>query len=303
MTELRVLRRIEFALAAYGAAIVLILLVTGVDAIRFHLATALASGARPSLQDAAVIGLAVVDLAIVSLAVWSAGHQILGSRHFLRQLRSAGVRSVGEHRVVVIDDEVPKAFCAGLFRPRVHVSSGALRLLEAPELLAVVAHEAHHVRRCDPLRLVMVRILVRALPWAPGLGRLAARHATVAELAADSVAVRRTGSRRHLAAALLAIADQDGRRARGIAPERVDHLMGRLPQPAAPDWLLVPAGLSLGLLSLAVVIGVVPGGRDLCSELLSARSPLLEGCLLLAVAMLPVCAVARSAAAAVRTRD
>ena len=303
MTELRVLRRIEFALAAYGAAIVLIVLVTGVDAIRFHLATALASGLRPSLQDAAVIGLAAVDLAIIALAASSAARQTLRSRRFLRQLRSTGVQRIGEQTVVVVDDEAPKAFCAGLLRPRVHVSKGALRLLDASELLAVVTHEAHHVRRRDPLRLVMVRSLVRSLPWAPGLGRLAERHATVAELAADSVAIRRTGSRRHLAAALVAIAEQDGRRVRGIAPERVDHLMGRLPRPAAPDWLLVPAGLSLGLLSLAVVIGVVPGGRDVCSELLGARSPLLEGCLFFAVVMLPVCAVARSAAAAVRTHD
>jgi Zn-dependent protease with chaperone function len=303
MTELRVLRRIEFALAAYGTAIVLIVLATGIDTIRFHLATALASAAHPSLHDAVVILLAALDLAIVALAASSAALQIHRSRRFLRQVCVHGVRRVREHTVVVVDDDAPKAFCAGLLQPRVHVSSGALLVLTERELLAVVAHEAHHAQRRDPLRLVAVRALTRSLPWAPGLSRLAERHTTVAELAADTVAIQSAGSRRYLAAALVAIADDSGQHTRGIAPERVDHLMGSLPRRAAPDWLLVPAGLSLGLLTIAVLVGLVPGGRDLCSEILSARTPLLEACLYVALVMSPVCAVARSAAAAVRIPD
>ena len=262
MTELRVLRRIEFALAAYGAAIVLILLVTGVDAIRFHLATALASGARPSLQDAAVIGLAVVDLAIVSLAVWSAGHQILGSRHFLRQLRSAGVRSVGEHRVVVIDDEVPKAFCAGLFRPRVHVSSGALRLLEAPELLAVVAHEAHHATRRDPLRI----LVARAIGDAYSFGALPRREQALSELAADDAAVRSRGAA-SLASALLAFHADSGQ----IAPARVDRLTGAAPGDEVPRALVAGAAAVIAGLVVLLLAGLfMPGHPRVCLPLASA---------------------------------
>jgi Zn-dependent protease with chaperone function len=303
MSEVRRLRRIEFALAAYGTAIVLMVLATGIDTIRFHLATALASGVRPSLQDVAVIVLAAADVAIVAAASWLVAVQIRRSGTFLRRLRTVGTRSIRGRRFLVIEDAEPRAFCAGLLRPRVHVSTGAMRVLNDRELLAVVAHETHHARRRDPLRLVVLRALTRSLPWAPGLRRLTAQHATVTELAADAFAIRTAGPRRHLASALLAVADHGGRHARGIAPERVDHLMGRLPRRGAPDWMLVSAGLSLALLSIAVVIGVVPGGRDVCSAMVGAPAPLLAACLSVVVVMSPVYLVARSAAGAVRTRD
>jgi Zn-dependent protease with chaperone function len=303
MTELQILRRIEFALAAYWIAIILMALAIGVDAVRFHLVTALTSGVPPSFQNAAVIALAAADLAILVLACWSAATQIHRSARFLRRLRVTGVRRVRGHLFTVVDDGAPKAFCAGLLRPRVHVSHGALRILNEDELLAVVVHESHHARRRDPLRLLVVRVMTRALPWAPGLARLAERHATVAELAADAVAMRTAGPRRHLASALVAVADHGGQQVRGIAPERVDHLMGRLPRRGAPDWMLVTAGLSLALLTVAVVSGAVPGGWDICSALVGAPAPLVEACLSVVVVMAPVCLVARAAAAAVRTRD
>jgi BlaR1 peptidase M56 len=302
MTELRVLRRIEFALAAYATAIVLLVLATGADVIRFHLATALA-GDRWSAQDAGVIALAAADLAIVAVFAASAALQVLRCGTFRRRLCIRGIRRVDGQSVVVVDDDrVPRAFCAGLLRPRVHVSSAALRILAAEELAAVVAHERHHARRLDPLRLVLVRALVSALPWAPGLRRLGERHATVAELAADAAAVRAGGSRRPLAAALVALAGRGAPGERGIAPERVDQLMGRLPRGGAPDWMLASAGLSLALLALAVVAGVLPGGRDLCSAVAGTPAALV-GAGAAVVVLAPIWLVARSADAAVRIPD
>jgi Zn-dependent protease with chaperone function len=301
MTELRALRRIESALAAYATAMALLVLATGADAIRFHLPAALA-GDRWSAQDAGVIALAAADLAIVAVFAASAALQVVRSRTFRRRLCVRCIRRVGGHTVVVVDDRVPRAFCAGLLRPRVHVSSAALRILAADELAAVVAHERHHARRFDPLRLVLVRALVAALPWAPGLRRLGERHTTVAELAADAAAVRAGGSRRPLAAALVALAGRGGPGGRGIAPERVDQLMGRLPRRGAPDWMLASAGLSLALLALAVVAGVLPGGRDVCSAVAGAPAA-LAGAAAALVVLAPIWLVARSAEAAVRIPD
>src|SRR4051794_41600022 len=114
MSELRVLRRIEFALAAYGAAVGLIVLAIGVDAIHFHLADALASGIRPSLRDAGVIALAVGGVTVVTMATLSAARQIHASVRYLRRLPVIGVRRVGGHAVILIDAAAPTAFCAGL---------------------------------------------------------------------------------------------------------------------------------------------------------------------------------------------
>ena len=51
----------------------------------------------------------------------------------------------------------PEAFCAGLFRPRVYVTSGAVELLDDAGLDAVLAHERQHaqgVTRCALQRVV-----------------------------------------------------------------------------------------------------------------------------------------------------
>ena len=84
----------------------------------------------------------------------------------------------------VIDDDRPLAFCAGLLHPRVYVSRGALGMLGEAELSAVLAHERHHARRRDPLRLASTRVLADALFFAPPLGELIRRQQSLAEIGA-----------------------------------------------------------------------------------------------------------------------
>jgi hypothetical protein len=303
VTELQRLWRIELALASYAIASVLVVLATGVDAVRFHVMPTLSAGLPVSARDVAVIGLAAADFAVVGLALSSAAAQVRRSSRFLAGLGVLGVRRLGGRAFVLVDDEVPRAFCAGLLKPRVHVSTAALRMLNNQELLAVLAHEHHHARRRDPLRQLLVRAFTRSVPMAPGLGRLADRHATVAELAADAVAIRRAGAPRYLASALVAIAEHGEPERGGIAPERVDHLLGRLPRRGAPDWALLPVALSLAVLSLAVLVGVSPGGWDVCTALLCAPAPLLGACAAVVLFVAPIWLVARSAAAAVQPCD
>jgi Zn-dependent protease with chaperone function len=95
------------------------------------------------------------------------------------------------------------AFTAGLLRPRIYVSEGLAGYLRHEELAAVVAHEAAHVARRDPLRLTVLRALSCVLFWLPALRRLADDVADQAELLADDVAAR--GEPLVLASALLRV--------------------------------------------------------------------------------------------------
>lgn len=108
----------------------------------------------------------------------------------------------GEVRVIA-GLPVP-AFTAGWMRPRVYVAADLSDRLSPPQLAAVLAHEAAHVQRRDPLRLSMLRFLACVLFWLPALRRIAADLADEAEIEADDRAARR-----HplvLASALLALA-------------------------------------------------------------------------------------------------
>lgn len=77
------------------------------------------------------------------------------------------------------------AFTFGALRPKVCISGPLESSLSDDELRCVLAHEACHVRRRDPLKLSLLRFLGLTLFWIPALRRMAADVAIDAELEAD----------------------------------------------------------------------------------------------------------------------
>ncbi len=211
----------------------------------------------PKLNGAAALLLAIAATGVATI--------ILGFRASRRQIRAyrSMVAQIGaveplakDPRVNVIADPLPQAFCAGYLRPKVYISRRTLELLTEAELHAVLAHEHHHRRVRDPLRLAYARILSEALFFVPALRTLSDRYAELAELSADRAAVRaNAGEPGPLASALLAF-DENGRPGVGISPERVDLLLGepihrRLP----PSRLAASLGLLSGMGALVWLAG------------------------------------------------
>ena len=122
-----------------------------------------------------IVLLAALGLVVTARALTGAARELQASRRFHRFL--SGEQPQTLHGALLIDDAQPRAFCAGLLRPRVYVSTGALALLDDAALSAVLAHERHHACRHDPLRLAAGRVLARALFFLPELGGLVARQA------------------------------------------------------------------------------------------------------------------------------
>lgn len=165
-------------------------------------------------------------------------------------------------RTLVIDLEMPLALCHGLLRPRLLLSTGALRGLSLIEAEAVLRHEGAHLRRYDPLRLVLVRALANALPMFPMLRRMAAALPIAQELAADRAVMAAVGTE-PLGRALLKVGDGLGTLqghtmavgAFSALDARIDQLLG-VPLPPlspAPTTLLplIPL-LALGILFCAM---------------------------------------------------
>jgi len=141
--------------------------------------------------------------------------------------------------VDVVRGSEPFAVTYGLVRPRILVSTGLAAALTAEGIAAVLAHERHHVRYRDPLRLLAVRVAAGYWCWVPAAGWLARRLAVRRELAADRAAVGWT-SRADLAGALLKLASLPASPALAAArppgdepgslEARVDQLEGTRPQ-------------------------------------------------------------------------
>jgi Zn-dependent protease with chaperone function len=241
-------RRLELALIGLVATVALLMLVVTVDAVRFHLPALIGGEHAPLDAHALALGLL---LAIEGVVLWRAARSLarqVAAQRRLARLPVRERRAIGGHAVAVIGGAQPRAFCAGLLRPRVCVTEAALERLAPAELRAVVEHEACHARRRDPLRFAVAQ--VAADGFGAPLRRLPAGQAAVADLAADAAAVAALGSPQPLAAALM--------RLREPTPERIDHLLGRpLRAPhRATSALVLAAAAALG--ALAVVLAVLP---------------------------------------------
>lgn len=107
--------------------------------------------------------------------------------------------------VEVLDLAEPLAFCHGLLRPRIYVTTALCSLLSEAELRAVLLHEEYHRRRREPLRLLLLSALVQTLRFWPALAPRLVEARTEMEVAADAHAILHSGSARALARALLKV--------------------------------------------------------------------------------------------------
>jgi len=266
VTERRALRRAELALAALGLTTLLLAVIVAVDVVHFH-------GLTLDLH----VALGIVDAVVIARASVSLVRQLLAQRMFLHRLPVAREARVHGYAVRVVPGRGLQAFCAGLLRPAVYVSEGALAA-GGPEVRAILAHEEHHRMRRDPLRLLCARVVADALRPLPPFASLDEREAALADLAADAASVEALGDRAPLASAFA--------RWGSVAPERVDRLVGATRAVTIPSALLIAAATSVA--GIAVLAGTI---------LLADWHP-EEGVLL--VACLPACLAARRAAAALR---
>jgi Peptidase family M48 len=276
---------LQLALGAAGLAACALAIAAGVSAV--HVAPAAAhrldvGGLRltyPAVNAAAALLLAQAALgaAVLIVAARMGWRQLHGHRRLVRALPVRGPLP-GHAGVSLVEADAPLAFCAGWLRPRIYVSTGAVERLSRDELRVVLAHEHHHRALRDPLRLAVGRVLGQALFFLPALRPLGLRYGDVAELRADRAAVA-AGGVAPLASAMLSFAG-------GVAPERVDALLGR-----APAWRLPWLPLGLGLAALAVPAGLAWRAASGASVQATLNLPLVSSqpCVLV-LALVPVLA-------------
>jgi len=234
VTERAHLVRLELAVCALVATIVLTMLLVAVDVLRFH------------ASSPAALVVALEALALLSMGV-SLARQLARHRSFASRLPVLPGTVLGTP-VLLIATRRPQAFTVGFLRPRIVISDGLIDRLDDDELRCVLAHERHHARRRDPLRRALVQAVCDGFWFIPPLRRTAHAHAAVSELAADAVAMRSTGPR-SLASALLAFEEHGA----GAGPERVRHLLGDL-RPASAVSLMVAAAVLLALVGATLYL-------------------------------------------------
>lgn len=256
----RTLLGLVLAVGAGGIVATVFSVITGIGAIEgapgkahdFVVAGVALTYPSANLAAIVVVGLAAVGAVALALGIRIVVRHLAAGRRFRRRLVAR--RPVQRDGYLLLDEPEPLAFCAGVVRPRVYLSDGACSMLAPGQLRAVIAHENHHRVRRDPLRVLLATGLAEALFFLPAIGRLRDRYATVAELRADDAAVSACGGDPGPLARAMAMFDAVGspEGAVGIAPERVDHLLGAPPPDALPVTALAGAVLTIaGMLVIA----------------------------------------------------
>lgn len=147
-----------------------------------------------------------------------------------------------------------ECFVAGVLKPTVFVSRGALSELSDAELLAALHHERAHVRGCDTLLLFLLSLLKDLAPLSsvPALGA----YQSAREAAADREALAHAG-RLDLASALLALARPGPAPAAALPMAKLETLRWRMQailderRDADLSWLRAALGLGAATLFLA----------------------------------------------------
>lgn len=204
----------------------------------------------PFLVAVFALALTVVVVGRLLVSGHRTGVQLRATRRRHReQLDLVSTRS-GSGRVLVVDHDVPVAYCLpSMAQPRVVLSVGAMERLAPAELDAVFAHEKAHLSGRHDLVLELFTVVHRAFPrWVSSDAALREVKLLV-EVLADRAALK-VGTPRDLGRALLAMAE--GRAplgalgaahaaARGDLVTRVELLGDRRERPAQAAALFTVA--------------------------------------------------------------
>jgi Zn-dependent protease with chaperone function len=176
------------------------------------------SGLMTADQPLAGIGLArlvflAAGLMLLAVLCWilvAAAAAVLRARQRQRELLS--LLAHGDPKVpgaLVVDHPAAAAYCLPGLRPEIVISAGALALLDAHELAAVLAHERAHLRERHDLVLLPFLALLRAFSWAGITTRAYRAVGLLLEMHADDRVLRQLPAR-ELATALLRVGAAGG---------------------------------------------------------------------------------------------
>ncbi|AEW93208.1 MULTISPECIES: M56 family metallopeptidase [Streptomycetaceae] len=169
-------------------------------------------------------------------------------------LPGEGGHAESGHRLVILEGERPDAWWLPGPRPRLVVTTAALRRLDGRQLDALLAHEQGHARaRHDWLRHC-AHALAAGFPQVPVFAGFAGQVHRLVELAADDAASRRFG---RLTTALALVGLNEDRGVFGPCPTALAQLPGRVDRLLDPAPRL-PRAHRIRVSALALLLPAVP---------------------------------------------
>ena len=127
-----------------------------------------------------------------------------------------------ESQVVVVNSQKPYAFCFGVRKPKIYVSTTLIEILLVQELEVVLLHEKYHLENRDTTTLMMATIFESLLPFFPLISDFIHQYRIERELAADKAACEAAEGSKHLSTVLAKLLRFDMERAHVVVPAIAD---------------------------------------------------------------------------------
>ncbi|MCI4658583.1 M56 family metallopeptidase [Cryobacterium zhongshanensis] len=183
--------------------------VSGIRSLADHLVTGSIPAGTSLDHVLALCGALLLGGHLVLNLVVTIVHAERQQRRHLNLVRLLSEPLEGRPSTRVIDHAAPVAYCLpSVTHSATVLSRGLLSLLDAGQVLAVVAHEEAHLAQRHHLVLVAFKSWHNALPWFPIANRAENAVALLVEMLADDQARRAVGD--HTLAAAIALVGSAG---------------------------------------------------------------------------------------------
>lgn len=105
-------------------------------------------------------------------------------------------------KVVVLREDKPFAYCFGIRKPKIFITTGLIALVDKKELEVILRHEQYHLEHRDNLILLVATFVESLFPFFPILTDLIRIYKTDRELLADQAAIQ-GGADKHSLSSIL----------------------------------------------------------------------------------------------------
>lgn len=112
-------------------------------------------------------------------------------------------------KVVEVQQSKSEIFCYGFFAPNICITSKLVQRVSKNQLRAILLHEKNHLASHDPLKIFIINVVKKSLPFFPGLKKLINQFEIGLELSADERATNNFREVKSLGKALLKIAEEN----------------------------------------------------------------------------------------------
>lgn len=172
-----------------------------------------------------------------------------------------------EKAFVLVEDEQPYAFCFGVIRQHMYISTGLVVSMNEQELIAVLLHERYHLEQKDSLTMLIASLIQVLFPFFPVIADLFTRYRIECETRADQAAIEQLHSHQPLLTVLKKMLSVPSRSSLAFAPladrtlePRIRRLVSQESNPAKMSFLRL--GISFFSLLLLCLMILTPTGSS-----------------------------------------